>query len=275
MKTILAATNVHAFNYRDIFYIRLTIHVLMKKLLLLLTLSFGMDCGLWAQPCTPNPAIGSNLMHPDTLPFAMVGYPYYQVLTFRVPKDSTLVYNGFPVLATVDSARLIFMGGIPPGFNYECTPANCTWKGGTLGCATFFGRTDSPSVAGKYPIKTYIQSWIKAAGTDFIRVDSSSNYNFRVLAFNGGIELEKVQTLKVYPNPAKNLIKVELGNLQSELNVLEMLDMQGKTVYKKVFDKPADYYITEEIVTGSFYPGLYIIRLSSSDKIALNKIQIE
>jgi hypothetical protein len=54
-----------------------------------------------------------------------------------------------------------------------------------------------------------------------------------------------------------------------------MLDVQGKTVYKKVIDKPANYYITEEIATSSFSPGLYIIRLSSGDKIALNKIQIE
>jgi hypothetical protein len=267
---------VRMFSITEIFfYIRFTIYLLMKKLLVLLSFALALNCSLWAQPCTPNPAIGSGLMHPDTLPFAMVGYKYYQVLTFRVPKDSTLVYNGFPVQATVDSARLIFMGGIPPGFSYECTPASCTWRGGTLGCATFFGRTDSPSVAGKYPIKIYIQSWIKAAGTDFIRVDSSSNYNFRVLAYNGGIEIEKAQTLKVYPNPAKHFVKVDLENLQSELSTLEMLDMQGKAVYKKVFDKPADYYITEEIAIGSFSPGLYIIRLSTGDKIALNKILVE
>lgn len=247
----------------------------MKKTLLVLLLAclaFSMANG---QPCTPNPAIGSGLMHPDTLPFAMVGYNYYQVLTFRVPKDSTLVYNGFPVQATVDSARLIFMGGIPPGFSYQCTPSSCTWPGGTLGCTTFFGRTDSASVAGKYPIKIYIQSWIKAAGTDFIRIDSSSNYNFRVLDYNGAFEIEKSQTLKVYPNPAHHYIKVDLENLQSETNILEVQDMQGKMVYRKVFSKPNDYYLTEEINTESFNSGLYIIRLQSGSALFLNKVRIE
>lgn len=246
----------------------------MKKLILLLSILSGIQLLSQAQPCTPDSAIGTAMMYPEKLPFAKVGIYYQQPLTFRVPKDSVINYNGFPVLATVDSARLVFMGGVPAGFNYQCTPTNCTWLGGTLGCATFYGKNDDTLAAGEYPIKMYVQSWIKAAGTDIVRIDSSSSYTFKVLAFNGGFELTKTEPLKVYPNPTSNELFIEMRNIRSDNNLLDISDLTGRSIFHKVIDKPQSF-LTEEKIDMSIFPsGLYIVRLKTEEKVYTGKVQV-
>ncbi len=247
----------------------------MRKIILAFFVALFSQVALLAQPCSPNPAIGSDMMHPAELPFAMVGYDYEQVLTFRVPKDSVIEYNGNNIPATVDSARVLFVGGIPSGFTLVCNPASCTWKGGSLGCAKLYGRTDSAAMEGSYPIKIYVMSWIKIGTTAIERIDSSSSYTFKIRAYNGGIKLEKTQPLKVYPNPAQSRINIELQDVQSDDNFIEIMDLNGRVVYRKDFKRPSDFVYNIDVNTEAFAKSLYIVRLQSGEKLFTGKVAVE
>lgn len=229
-----------------------------------------------AQPCVPDTAIGRAYMHPEKLAFAQAGYYYTQVLTFRVPKDTTIIYQTIEVPATVDSAKLLYMGGIPPGYFYECGNSSCTWGGGTLGCALLAGISDSNDTAvGEYPIKIFIGTWFKAAATDFYRIDSSENYTFKVLPFVGGFEIAKYNPLKVYPNPTKGNLTIELRITESDNNLLQVMDMKGKLVYEKRFNAPATFLTTEEVDLSAFNKGIYLVNLRTEKGIQQSKVLLE
>jgi hypothetical protein len=250
----------------------------MKKIytiLLFAALSFS-AIDIIAQPCVPDSAIGGAYMHPEKLAFAQAGYYYTQVLTFRVPKDTTIIYQTIEVPATIDSAKLLYMGGVPPGYFYECGNGTCTWKGGTLGCALLAGISDSNDTAvGEYPIKIFIGTWFKAAATDFYRIDSSENYTFKVLPFVGGFEITKYNPLKVYPNPTKGKINIEMRITESNSNVLRVVDMQGKLVFEKSFNKPSAFLTSEEVDLSSFPKGIYLVQLSTEKGIQQSKILLQ
>lgn len=250
----------------------------MKKLLLAFCTIVLLQINSIAQTtCTPDPAIGSGMMYPAELPFAMAGYYYYSTLTFRVPADSTIEVGGSQIKMIIDSAQMVYVGGLPKGFGVFCTPKNCTWKGGTLGCALFMGDEAPDSLVGEYPIKMYVQSWVRIAINNerILRVDSSDKYVFKILPFNGGIEIEKGQALKVFPNPASNQINIELQDVQAENNMIEIMDLTGRVVYQKVFSRPDNSFYKIEVNTENFVKGLYSVRLQSDEKSYKGKVLLK
>jgi hypothetical protein len=249
----------------------------MKKLVLFISCLFLLQTISIAQPiCEPDSAIGQAYLYPEKLPFAMAGYYYSQVLTFRVPKDSVVVYQNIEVPATVDSGRVLYIGGVPPGYAYACNVPSCTWKGGTLGCILLQGESDSTGTAvGEYPIKIYMGVWFRAAATNFYRIDSSSSYTFKVLPYNGGFEIAKAEVLKVFPNPVSNKLHIEMRDITSDNNVLTVYDVNGKVAFYKTFDKPATYLTTESIDVSQLPKGIYLALLQTEKGYKQQRVVVE
>jgi hypothetical protein len=225
--------------------------------------------------CVPDLNIGtSKYLHPDALPFAMANVPYSQVLTFRVPKDTFIVQNGFNIPVTVDSAMLLFIKGIPSGFGYQCNNTSCTWKGGSLGCALITGMCDSTKV-GEYPITVKTITWFRAGSTPLSRGDSSNSYTFKILPYNGLFEVVPTVKLTVYPNPSRGEFVMELRDIQSSENVLQVFDATGKMVYYKIFEKPDRFLMRESIDLSLLPKGIYHVMLKADERIATNKVMVE
>lgn len=250
----------------------------MKKILILFLMWIvtGYNTTIYAQsPCVPNPVIGGAYLHPAALPFAMEGYYYSQVLTFRVPRDTFVTYQTIQVPATIDSARVLHIGGAPSGFSYNCNTASCTWPGGSLGCALLEGMVDTAmNMVGEYRIRVYIGSWVRAASTDFYRIDSSSSYIFRVLAFNGGTEIVPYQKLSVYPNPTQGQLHIDLRDVDTENNKVVVYDMQGKAVFEEQFDKPSSFLLSYSIDLSQYQKGMYQVMLHAGDEIKLARVAV-
>jgi hypothetical protein len=251
----------------------------MKKLIVLCAIiAFGLQ-PVFAQPCVPNTEIGSAYLHPPELPFAMVGYDYSQVLTFRVPRDTFIVQNTLRIDVVIDSARLLFIGGMPSGFSYVCNAPRCTWMGGTLGCALLEGRSDSTDqIAGEYRIRVYVESYISfldPGSPTFNRIDSSSSYIFKVLPFNGGVEITKYQKLVAYPNPVHDKLTIELRDVDTDDNLIQVLDMQGRIVFEKEFAKPEVFLNTYQVDMASYKPGIYQVLLKSGDTYSRTKVLLQ
>lgn len=247
----------------------------MKKVILFLAVLFSIQAFKLQAQCTPDLAIDQRLMYPDTLAEAMVGYYYSQVLTFRVPADTTVIYNGNPMKAIIDSMRMLAILGVPVGFSYSCNPASCTWKGGTLGCALIQGdiaQSDSAKV-GEYPIKMYVYTWARLGGViAYTRADSSVQYVFKVRAYNGTFEISRLEPLKVFPNPSDGNFRIELRDIQSDNNLLRVMDATGRIVYQNRFDKPASFLSTQEVQLGKVAQGIYHVSLVAGDRILQQKL---
>ena len=201
----------------------------MNKLLLTLMLISISLMKVFAQ-CQPDPVIGQAYIYPEKIAFATDGQNYNQVITFRVPADSDIVFNGAPIHAVIDSARLLYIGGIPSGFVYNCNITNCTWKGGTNGCALLEGKSDGSGLGiGEYPIKIYIQTWFHAAATALTRIDSSSNYTFKILAV-GIFEVSPDGVKNIFPNPSTGKFRLELIGNKNRIHEIKVTDQCGREV---------------------------------------------
>ncbi len=114
----------------------------MKKIIYLFVLSVFISNIVVAQ-CTPNSSITSTGFYPSTLPDAVVGVPYSQVVNFKIPSD-TMVGS---LYAQVISAQLSSLTGLPYGFTSTCNVVGCTYSGGVVGCITIAGTAQSNQVA--------------------------------------------------------------------------------------------------------------------------------
>ncbi|MFA6261912.1 MAG: T9SS type A sorting domain-containing protein [Bacteroidia bacterium] len=249
----------------------------MKKVILFLAVLLSFRAYESKAQCTPDIAIDQKLMHPDTLAEAMVGYYYSQVLTFRVPADTTIIYNGNQVNAVIDSMRMLAILGIPDGYGYVCNPASCTWKGGTLGCALIQGniaQSDS-ALVGEYPIKMYVYTWARLGGViAYTRADSSAQYVFKVRSYNGTFEISRLEPLKIFPNPSTGNFRIELRDIQSNNNLLQVMDATGRIVYENRFDKPGTFLSIQDVQLGEVAEGVYHVSLIAGDRILQQKVVI-
>jgi len=248
----------------------------MKKSLLILFVIFSIVQSAKSQ-CTPDTAINSagGYLYPATnLPFATANVQYSQVLTFKVPLDTFITVAGSQITARVDTAQLIHIYGIPSGYSYQCNIAGCYWLGGTLGCAKLSGIADSTKV-GSYSMLIYILSYVRlgnnAPYTYIQRIDSSS-YTFKIQAATGIFEIEPYVQLKAYPNPVNDKLTIEMNDIKTNNNTVEVFDNTGRKVFVKAFSRPSVYSYKEEIDLSNLAKGLYTVVFTSDDKIQRTKV---
>ena len=128
----------------------------MKKLILSIAALVAFTFSGYSQ-CTPDPQFTEAGIYPDSatgLSSAWVGYAYEEMITIITPTDTVVDIPIFGLSnVTIDSVNLTTVTGLPPNFDYECDPPNCSFPGGTIKCARLYS-TSNPLVAdiGLYPI---------------------------------------------------------------------------------------------------------------------------
>lgn len=235
-----------------------------------------------SQVCVPDPSLTSTGIFPAELPYAMAGYLYWTTLSFYVPKDSSIVFGNTTIPVTVDSTKFIYSTGRPPGFDFECNTPGCVWKGGSRGCALFKGKVDSLFVDStlayrEFPMKIYTMTWARfQGGTDPLsRIDSATNYIFRIRKYNNVAEILKYTPLTAYPNPTNGTVNIELRNLNNEINEVSITDVFGKCVFQRSFSKPDQFLQTYTADLTGYAPGLYFVTLKSGNQSGIAKVQLK
>jgi hypothetical protein len=79
----------------------------------------------------------------------------------------------------------------------------------------------------------------------------------------------------VYPNPAINNIKVKLFGDSSRDFVIEVINITGKVVYSETQSFTENYFIERTIPVGSFFRGIYFVKIYSTDKLINRTFKIE
>lgn len=125
-----------------------------KNLYIIILFLLTLNLGGFAQ-CTPDPiytTAGIPGVWPDTITgvaSGTVGSAYSQNFTIIVPADTsvTLPAPVGTVTATINSATITGISGLPTGLSYACDISTCIWPGNTNGCFVISG---TPAQAGNF-----------------------------------------------------------------------------------------------------------------------------
>jgi hypothetical protein len=246
----------------------------MKKLLLVSALISTLFSLKAKAQCTPDTNFDVYGFSPSTLAPGYTDAPYNQILSFLVPRDTSVVLGNTTFPVVIDSMRLDSLSGQPTGFTYQCLN-RCAVPGGQRGCALLSGQADSTQI-GSYSIQTVTVVYYKlnGSGSQFNRTDKVNAYTFRIYKTTGIGELitgEVKPTILVYPNPTSHLLNIDLSylpaNSQGQITVVDAL---GRTVHEQDFQ----YNLTAPVILDQFKQGVYkIIVTSGSDTYYNNFIK--
>lgn len=118
----------------------------MKRILSVITACWLASLQAFAQ--CPDTTITDDGFHPpsDSLDCVVRGMAFSESIQVNVPATLATPIGS----VTVTSVVINDVTGEPAGIVNDCTPANCTFNGGSSGCINFSGITNDP--AGAYPI---------------------------------------------------------------------------------------------------------------------------
>jgi hypothetical protein len=241
----------------------------MKKLSLLIMLTIA--AFISNAQCIPDPNWNTDGISPGRLPDGTVGTNYSTIISFKTPKDTTLVFSGETYNATIDSAKAETLKNVPLGFTWACNNATCTWKGGEKGCALLSGKADSTNLK-KYEIKVYIRSWITIQGLGFQleRIDSST-IDFNIIGGKSNVQnIETTAKFTFYPNPVNNVLQIEAQNLTEKNTTVTITNLVGKILVTKIFQ-----INNGSIDVADLPKGLYMINFKNSNFSNTQKLIIE
>jgi hypothetical protein len=163
---------------------------------LIATLGFG-------QTCISDQNIKDVGFHPKTIATAYVDSNYKQVLQVRIFKDTSVLLNGNPVLATIDSIVVTGMAGMPSGFYYTCAHKNCTFIPDSTGCATLQGIANKSDI-GEHQLDIQIKIYAKIFGTvSTTQEDTIRQFTMVVDDLSNATLIDKSSNY-LYPNPSNS-----------------------------------------------------------------------
>ncbi|MCE2496960.1 MAG: T9SS type A sorting domain-containing protein [Flavobacteriales bacterium] len=250
----------------------------MKRLLLSLLIVFS-AYGTMGQ-CTPDasitapgifPPAGSTVNGDATvnLPDAEIGTMYDQVIQVGIPSDTSIVFAGTTVSATVDSFRLELINNLPAGLSFNCDNATCSWPGGTNGCVRIFGTPTGP--VQEHNLEVGIRGYLQVLTFPIDTLQTENRFKIQVNAPASLNENKKV-SLELYPNPASDHLNIELANIAEQTVEWTLIDLSGRLVSQGEFLHLPGTETRINIGTPS--NGIYLIQLSTDRGTLTRRVTI-
>ena len=243
-----------------------------KTLLSFLSIGFA-SMVAYAQPqCTPDPQYADSVYGawPDTVtnfPPATAGVYYEAVLNFKAPATVTadLDPSGQFVGSPIQSYNVTDVTGLPTEYLYNCNAANCTYTGGTQGCATVYGTT---STVNTYNVEIFIDVTVLVTlfpGLPPTPVTQSTSFTgYKIVVSNNGAFLEENgnSVLSAFPNPARN--EVAVNGLQSLINAsdITLTNVEGKVLAKRNIGQNQ-----ENFDMSALKAGIYFVNVSHANGV--------
>ena len=192
----------------------------------------------WGQ-CIPDTSITHNRpgTYPDTitgLPHAFTGQAYSTVIQVKVLTDST---TSGGLTGIIDSIVIENVLGLPNGFSYICTPAGCSFPGGSNGCITLMGTAPTIQMVGTYHLIVKSTYYFKVFGIPQTYPLDITGYSIIIDTTTGLTSLEKVNFSagQNIPNPAKDFTLVPVFLSHPGEVSLTVVNLIGKKVLSHTF----------------------------------------
>ena len=182
-----------------------------------------------------------------TIPTTKAGYLTYTYGTSTVWVKYYPVTNisGVPTTATI---------GTPLTLTGTVEPSNASFKDIVWTVANA-GTTGAQIIGGKLFVTTQGTAVVMATIKDGTATGTDYTQGFYITASTTGIDDVETQNLKIYPNPVKDELIIESGELRIEK--VEICDLTGKTIYQ--FDN-----LKNKIDVSALSQGIYIVKIKTA-----------
>jgi len=254
----------------------------MKKIALIL-IAFAAISLTAAAQCVPDTSITHNDpgIYPDSatnLPHSIVGIPYSTTIQMKVLTDTIVVIFGQNIPVTIDDITVTTVTGLPPGYTYSCTPANCVFPGGSDACVLLQGPAPTPQEVGmiyQLHVEATATGHITGTGTAVPPETQSIDYYYIMVDDNVGIHsynANKFEVSQNKPNPFSGLSEIEFNSPHAAMTTIKVSNMIGEVVSsREVLAKSGINKIMFN--AKDFKPGVYFYTISS-DKNSVTKRMI-
>ena len=102
---------------------------------------------------------------------------------------------------------------------------------------------------------------------------STNHLDVQLKPVTFGLNKKVVNTSLLFPNPAKNRVRIQLPDEINDIHYLEIVSSAGKQlIYRNLSDHQADQYA--EVDISGLPAGLYFVRINTSGSIYIDKLQV-
>lgn len=267
--------------------------IILPILMMICTASF-------AQVCVPNAVTNSNKGYiiPDAATNfndACIGQNYTQYIYIKVPKDTSVVYLGLTIPATIDSFVIKKdIIGLPPGLMAETVPnfrpaapsnpktnfERLVVKGDSLACIKISGVVPTGTPLGinnlSINVRVYLNLGLTAIDTamdlNYYTINVKANNCYPASASN--IEKYNFDLVGNIPNPANGNTNIVFESAKADNFDLKIIDALGGTIFNQTIKSQIGMnYITLD--ASKFSTGMYMILLSDSKNRLTQKMQVK
>jgi hypothetical protein len=187
-------------------------------------------------------ALGKNGVFPDSATnfvSGIVGQPYIQNVTIKVPYDTTDATLGTVHFAHIDLQTNITNPvnyGLPPGLSLAGTPSNLKFPGNDTSCMVIYG---TPTVAGTYYLSFTLKTWIQEVTFVPVNTQTLTYYKIDILPAGTGINEAEANVFAVgqnIPNPFSGKTRINYSVPQEGKASFALYNMLGKAVIEKKYE---------------------------------------
>jgi hypothetical protein len=234
----------------------------MSKILLILSLFIFFDTHLLAQ-CTPDNSIKKAGFYPTSLPPAILGESYNEVIQFKFIKDTNVIVFGQPTKATIDSMTIVSVSGLPDGLTFKLNKVRPTYTPEEVGCSLVSG---VPTKKGSFKLSIALIIYAKVNAFPISQRDTVKNFSIEVNDGTGHILNYDLSTTYLYPNPLKT-DQIFVNESISSQTIIRLYNSQGQFIQSPNLDNQHSFLLKGP-------SGLYFVELlngKNSKRIKLIK----
>lgn len=231
-----------------------------------LVLSFALSIAIWGQNCTPDQSITKPGIYPRSLDTAWVDDAYSFTIHVLAPEDTSIIFNGQPQVANIDSVVLNGVGGLPGDFTYACEPSNCVFIYTAVGCVALTGNPTTSDI-GVHPLEIYTTGYARLNTFKVPVKDTIRDYTL-VIRDSGSASVYELRfdAVNIYPNPA--IDGVFYVETQSDVESIEVFDIQGRAQGVSSVREHRGHRIE---MTGQAR-GVYFVHIRMNDRLIKRRI---
>ena len=95
---------------------------------------------------------------------------------------------------------------------------------------------------------------------------------------NGYVSLDETRlsssSINLYPNPAADMTRIDLGVIDNESVSIKIFDLNGKLVTSRTFDNLSGYYILP-MELSNLEKGLYSVQVQVGSELSTKKLIVQ
>lgn len=233
----------------------------MSKNLLILSLFIFTGLKLSAQ-CTPDNNITKPGFYPNKLPDALLGIAYNEVIQFKIIKDTMVIVFGNPTKATIDSATITEVKGIPNGLTFQLNKTSKTYTPAETGCALVNG---TPTKVGTFPLQIILLIYAKIGTFAIAQPDTIDNFSIMVKKDASVNNLDLTSNI-FFPNPViGNLLNINTKIILPG-TLISVSNCQGQLLDSQKFDGG------QQSILFDYPKGIYFLSLKIGDRVSRVKV---